>query len=150
MKVFVDTSAWAAYYDPSDRWHAAARDAILRSVHALSALAHVPGLTAPPRALRPITVAVANRVRGIWLGPQRRLLAGHRDEADHRRGPGEESHEIHGITAGSLLRCHCQPPRWTNGGAGRSPRADEKFSSPRARLTAMPRSTAGRGANGPR
>ena len=34
MKVFVDTSAWAAYYDPSDRWHAAARDAIRRSVHA--------------------------------------------------------------------------------------------------------------------
>jgi predicted nucleic acid-binding protein len=34
MKVFVDTSAWAAYYDPSDRWHAAARDAIQRSVHA--------------------------------------------------------------------------------------------------------------------
>jgi predicted nucleic acid-binding protein len=34
MKVFVDTSAWAAYYDTSDRWHAAARDAIQRSVHA--------------------------------------------------------------------------------------------------------------------
>jgi predicted nucleic acid-binding protein len=34
MKVFVDTSAWAAYYDPSDRWHAAAQDAIRRSVHA--------------------------------------------------------------------------------------------------------------------
>ena len=34
MKVFVDTSAWAAYYDPDDRWHAAARDAIQRSVHA--------------------------------------------------------------------------------------------------------------------
>jgi predicted nucleic acid-binding protein len=34
MKVFCDTSAWAAYYDPSDRWHAAARDAIWRSVHA--------------------------------------------------------------------------------------------------------------------
>ena len=34
MKVFVDTSAWAAYYDPSDRWHAAAQDAIQRSVHA--------------------------------------------------------------------------------------------------------------------
>jgi predicted nucleic acid-binding protein len=34
VKVFVDTSAWAAYYDPSDRWHAAARDAIRRSVHA--------------------------------------------------------------------------------------------------------------------
>ena len=34
MKVFVDTSAWAAYYDPDDRWHAAARDAIRRSVHA--------------------------------------------------------------------------------------------------------------------
>lgn len=34
MKVFVDTSAWAAYYDPSDRWHATARAAVQRSVHA--------------------------------------------------------------------------------------------------------------------
>ena len=34
MKVFVDTSAWAAYYDSDDRWHAAARNAIQRSVHA--------------------------------------------------------------------------------------------------------------------
>jgi len=34
MKVFVDTSAWAAYYDPSDRWHAIAVSAIRRSVHA--------------------------------------------------------------------------------------------------------------------
>lgn len=28
MKLFVDTSAWAAYYDASDRWHAAARKAM--------------------------------------------------------------------------------------------------------------------------
>jgi len=28
MKLFVDTSAWVAYYDVSDRWHAAAREAM--------------------------------------------------------------------------------------------------------------------------
>jgi predicted nucleic acid-binding protein len=28
MKLFVDTSAWAAYYDSSDRWHTAAKEAI--------------------------------------------------------------------------------------------------------------------------
>ena len=28
MKLFVDTSAWAAYYDTSDRWHQAARKAL--------------------------------------------------------------------------------------------------------------------------
>jgi len=34
MKLFVDTSAWAAIYDPSDRWHRAAQDALHGSVHA--------------------------------------------------------------------------------------------------------------------
>jgi uncharacterized protein len=28
MKLFVDTSAWAAYYDSSDRWHTGAKEAI--------------------------------------------------------------------------------------------------------------------------
>jgi predicted nucleic acid-binding protein len=34
MKLFVDTSAWVAYSDPSDRWHAAAKKAIHSSVGA--------------------------------------------------------------------------------------------------------------------
>lgn len=28
MKLFVDTSAWAGYYDAGDRWHTAAREAV--------------------------------------------------------------------------------------------------------------------------
>jgi predicted nucleic acid-binding protein len=28
MRLFVDTSAWAAYYDSSDRWHTSAKEAI--------------------------------------------------------------------------------------------------------------------------
>lgn len=28
MKLFVDTSAWVAYYDADDRWHAAAKAAV--------------------------------------------------------------------------------------------------------------------------
>jgi predicted nucleic acid-binding protein len=28
MKLFVDTSAWVAYYDADDRWHAIAKAAI--------------------------------------------------------------------------------------------------------------------------
>ena len=34
MKLFVDTSAWVASSDPSDRWHTAARNAINSSVGA--------------------------------------------------------------------------------------------------------------------
>jgi predicted nucleic acid-binding protein len=34
MKLFVDTSAWVAYADPADRWHAAASEALTASVGA--------------------------------------------------------------------------------------------------------------------
>lgn len=34
MKLFVDTSAWVAYADPSDRWHAAASEAVTASIGA--------------------------------------------------------------------------------------------------------------------
>lgn len=33
MKLFVDTSAWAAYHDPSDQWHAAAKEALASLVN---------------------------------------------------------------------------------------------------------------------
>ena len=34
MKLFVDTSAWVAYADPNDRWHAAASKAMTGSIGA--------------------------------------------------------------------------------------------------------------------
>jgi predicted nucleic acid-binding protein len=34
MKLFVDTSAWVAYADPADQWHAAASEALTASVGA--------------------------------------------------------------------------------------------------------------------
>ena len=33
MRLFVDTSAWAAYYDPGDQWHAAAKAAMASLVN---------------------------------------------------------------------------------------------------------------------
>ena len=34
MKLFVDTSAWVAYADRDDRWHAAAKEAVTASIGA--------------------------------------------------------------------------------------------------------------------
>jgi predicted nucleic acid-binding protein len=33
MKLFVDTSAWAAYHDPSDQWHVPAQEAMASLVN---------------------------------------------------------------------------------------------------------------------